>query len=426
MTYLKYSWVNHLKYGSLALFLGLVAVASARVAGQAPATPAKTVGKAVPPTPAVQIPGTSGRPAPTTPWAHPKTQWGDPDLQGIWRNREALPAERPASFKGREFLTHQERADRYARSAAAMDKRLTGTSTNIGYRNQENYNSIYGYIEEEPLITYRTSAIVDPPNGLYPPWTLEAVKMWEEREAATAGHGETDTTVDMELDGRCIYHMRVAKASVWGLGSGGGDPIGDGMDAENADGIGNREATARRIMQSPGYVFITKEESSEYRIVPLNKGPHIPQAIRQFLGDSRGWFEGNTLVVETTNIKFEYPVIQNYSGMYPGSGEMLTVTERYTRTDADHIEYRVTMNNPGIYTRPYTMLRTFTRDDSFVFSTVVCQENTKEMANVLSLSQVDRPRSLALGKESVDLRRPRFEAVKKEAIEEANRLKGNK
>ena len=112
--------------------------------------------------------------------------------------------------------------------------------------------------------------------------------------------------------------------------------------------------------------------------------------------------------------------------MYPGSGEMLTVIERYTRTDADHIEYRVTMNNPGIYTRPYTMLRTFTRDDSFVFSTVVCQENTKEMANVLSLSQVDRPRSLALGRESVDLRRPRFEAVEKEAIEEANRLKGNK
>ena len=390
--------MKYLKYGCLVLFGAITSVS--------------VMGQALP----SDIPPTQG-------WSLPRTAWGDPDLQGIWRNRERLPTERHARYGNREFLTDQERAERFEAANAYRLKRLTGELTNLGYRNQLNYNSVFGYTDDLPRITRRTSAIIDPPNGRLPPWTPEFVKKWEEREAATAGHGETDTTVDMELDGRCVFHLRVAKVSNWGLGAGGGDPIGDGMGGENADGIGNREAGARRIMQSKGYVAITKEENGEYRLVPLGGPPRLGPKIRQWLGDSRGHWEGNTLVIETTNIKFEYPVIQNYSGMYPGSGETLRVTERYTRIDADVMEYRATIDDPGVYTRPYTMLRHFYRGDDFKVTTVVCQENTKEMANVLTNAQADPAKSLLIGQESVGLRKARFEERKKEAIEEANRQK---
>jgi hypothetical protein len=137
---------------------------------------------------------------------------------------------------------------------------------------------------------------------------------------------------------------------------------------------------------------------------------------------SRGRWEGSTLVVETTNISFGSPVIPNYGGsLYPGSGETLRIIERFTRTSPNAIEYRYTIDDPGVYARPYTVLHELERSDEDAAIPSICQEDPKTRANILANARADEWTSLQTGEDSVNARRSRFEQLKKEAIEEANR-----
>jgi hypothetical protein len=399
-----------MKYRCLVLIgaaAALIAVASAPIAGQT----------------------RSGSATPASSW-NQRTPWGDPDLQGIWRSEGSVPFERPLDLEGREFLTPEEVAERQKRADERQKLALEGKATNRGFRAQENYNSIFNTSAERRKINARTSAIVDPPNGRLPAWTLEQVKRWEEREAFMVGRAEGETWEDVNVGGRCLADLSAPKVPAWGLGFGGENTAYGGRDAAgenllitNGDGIdpGASSGGARRIMQIPGFVVILQEEQGEYTIIPLGKRP-APSAVkvRQWKGIPRGRFEGNTLVVEYTNVHYEYPHIPNAGfPLYPGTGETLKLTERYTRIGRDEIEYRYTVEDPAVYVRPYTVVFGLDRDDDYKFAVDLCHENNRDMGGLLANQRADDFLALENGQYSIDMRKPRWEKVKKAAEEAA-------
>jgi hypothetical protein len=366
------------------------------------------------------------------------TAWGDPNLQGVWQGFESISLERPLELGDKQFFTEEEMAARIAKAKAQGDARRAligaGKVEHQGFRAVPNYNAIFEYSESDtpPRMSNRTSAIVDPSNGRLPPWTLEQVKHWEAREAATKGHGETDSPNDMNLATRCISAVTTAEITNWGMGFGGanatvlGRPDVPGEDVDIGDGYGTgaNAGPVRRIIQSPGYVAFVLGDAPAYRIVPLDGSPHPSAKIRQWMGDARGRWEGNTLVVDITNITYGSLVISNYGGsLYPGSGETLHIIERFTLTDANTMEYTYTIDDPAVYTAPYTVRHLLRRNDSYAGATTICQEDPKDLANSLANARADEQSSLQSGEDSVIARRPRFEQLKQEAIAEANRKK---
>jgi hypothetical protein len=376
--------------------------------------------------------------ASTKPWVTPHTKWGDPDLQGVWGGFENVPLERPLAVGDKEFYTDAEIADRVAKTAAPAKERQAliaqGKVEHEGFRAVPNYNAIFEYsgAERVPQFSNRTSAIVDPPNGRIPPWTLEQVKCWESREEATKGHGETDTLDDLNLNTRCISVVNSAELTNWGLAFGGANAtapgrsdaavIGEDIDIGDGYGVNASPGPVRRILQSPGYVVIVMGDTSVYRVVPLDGHPHPSNKIRQWMGDARGHWDRNTLVVDITNITYGSPIIPNYGGsLYPGSAETLHIIERFTLVTADRIEYRYTIDDPKVYVRPYTVLHYLRRDDGQAPATSVCREDPKDRANTLANARADEQLSLDSGEDSMIARKARFEQLKREAIAEANR-----
>jgi hypothetical protein len=382
------------------------------------------------------------RPAPATTekWVPPHTEWGDPDLQGVWEGFESVALERPLALGDKEFFTDEEIADRVAKAEGRAKERAAliseGKVEHEGFRSVPNYNAIFEYsgAEATPHLSKRTSAIVDPAGGRIPPWTPEQVKYWEAREAATKGRGESDNMDDINLSTRCISVVNEAELTNWGMAFGGANATAPGRpdapvvgeDVDIGDGYGTNASPGplRQIIQSPGYVTFVLGDMPVYRIVPLDGSPHPGSKIREWLGDARGHWEGATLVVDIANITFGSPIIPNYGGsLYPGSGETLHVIERFTRLDADTIEYRYTIDDPKVYVRPYTVLHVLRRDDSREQATSICREDPKDRAYFLSNARADEQASLDSGEDSVIARKPRFEQLKKEAIAAANREK---
>jgi hypothetical protein len=363
-------------------------------------------------------------------WTAPRTAWGDPDLQGVWRSEGGVTFERSLEYEGRERLTEAEMAQRQKRAEERQAVALAGKATNRGFRAQENYNSIFNTSAEKPKINPRTSAITDPPNGRLPAWTLEQVKRWDEREAATRGRGEGESWEDVNVGGRCIADLSVAKVPAWGLGFGGENTAYGGRDAKgenlnitNGDGIDPGAATggARRILQAPGYVVILHEEQGEYFIIPLDKRPApSPAKIRQLRGVQRGHWDGNTLVIEHTNVRYFYPLIPNAGfPLYPGTGETLKVTERFTRVGPDKMEWSYTVEDPAVYVRPYSVLHGLGRDDAYKMAPDLCHENNRDMGGLLANARADDQLSLENGALSVEMRKPRVEKLRKEAQDAA-------
>ena len=373
----------------------------------------------------------------SAPWVPPHTAWGDPDLQGVWSGFESITLERPLELGDKEFFTDAEIADRIAKGADKAQERkdlvAEGKVEHEGFRDVPNYNAIFEYSEssEPPHMSKRTAAIVDPPNGRVPPWTLDQVKYWEEREAVSKDRGESDNMDDINLPTRCISVVTQAELTNWGMAFGGGKAtapgrpnapvIGEDIDIGDGYGVNASAGPGRRIIQSPGFVTFVMGDVPVYRIVPLDGSPHPSNKIREWLGDARAHWEGNTLVVDIANIRFGSSIIANYGGsLYPGSGEMLHVIERFTRVDNDKLEYRYTIDDPKVYVRPYTVLHMLRKDDSRADQTTVCQEDPKDRAYFLSNARADEAASLASGEDSVEARKPRFEQLKQEAVAAAN------
>ena len=387
--------------------------------------------------------------AQTPTYTAPRTVWGDPDLQGIWRALDIMtPMERPLRFGDKAEYTKEEIAKKQKEMEDAMKIRCAGGMVMRGYRAQPNYNALYGCSDDDmsKLVPHRTSAIIDPPNGRLPPWTLEQVKLWEEREKVTEGHGETDTVLDMDDGGRC-FHL------LGGGGMGGTNkPLspeerarrqaiidsqkvvdgGEGFrDDGSTGGPGNNEAGAIRIMQSKGYVAWTHEEGGTYTLVPTDGRPPLSPKMRQYMGDPRGRWEGNTLVVEYNGRRpkgdpfgrKDTLIIPNFGIGYIGAGETLHVTQRYTRIGPDTLQVKVTVEDPAVWTRPFTWVREMTRDDGFKFTQQVCQENTKDLGNSLAHARADEQLSLEYGDTAREDRVKLFEERKAEAIAEAEKNK---
>ena len=253
-------------------------------------------------------------------WAMPRTPDGHPDLSGTWNTSTLTPLERPAEFAQKPVLSEQEAKDYEARLLRENNRdRRDGTAeTDVGRA----YNEFWYDRGSHIIASRRTSLIIDPADGKIPPLTPEAQK----RQADLAEYRKQhpgDGPEDFSLANRCI---------LWATA---GPPMLPGAYNNNY-----------QIVQGPGYVAILVEMIHDARIIPIDGGPHLPSGVHQWLGDSRGHWEGDTLVVETTNF--------NNKTNFRGASEMMKLTERFKRVDANTISYEFTVNDPSSFSKPWT------------------------------------------------------------------------
>jgi len=282
-----------------------------------------------------------------------RTPWGDPDLQGSWSNATTTPLERNVNYGNRAFLTEQERAAIDKNTLIGTDKRDTpGTVEDVAAA----YNASWW---ERGLSDGRTSLIYDPPNGRIPPRTPEAAKriaeaqrVAAEREALARG------PEDLPWYTRCVVRAALPRVST-------------GYD-------NNYE-----IVQTPGQIAIVQEQMHETRIIPLDSRPHLTPAVRQWLGDSRGRWEGKTLVVETTNFGDDIS--------FEGSTRNMKLTERWTRVADDHIAYTFTVEDPDTWTKPWSAAVTWNKTS--VLYEYACHEDNIGLYGILSGARADEKRA---------------------------------
>jgi hypothetical protein len=376
-----------------------------------------------------QAPRAAGSAATTATYVPVKTAWGEPDLEGLWRGEQRINFERVPG-ETREFYTDAEVLDMERKADARNELRRQGKQENRGNRNQPNYNSIVGYSPERAKYAKRTSAIIDPPEGLLPGWTVEQVKYFEHREAMTLGRGDADWTVDRPTSERCIPVIAQPVTGFWGMALKG---VAGGV-AETAGTVNSGEGYSNsktgggpyRIVQAPGYVVVLEEEqglgggNAGSRVIPTD-GRSTPSADRfkHWMGISRGRWEGNTLVVVTTNITYPGPVITSYGPNYPGKGDTLTYTERWTRTSPTTIDYRYTVDDPAVYTRPYTVRHELDLDNEYKISNVLCHEGHDDMPSALAAGRFDEITSIDNATDTRIQREPRFKQLKDEAMKAA-------
>ena len=292
----------------------------------------------------------------------PKTPWGEPDLQGIWTDPYETPLQRPAKFAGKESFTDQERTelDKQRAGIPRRDARVErGSERDVAGA----YNAVYQSIKPTGK---RTSLVVDPPDGRIPPLTPEATKRNQvEREYRLALLQATIT---------CKNHDAACAGGKYGPPSprrAEMPPLYNTGRTNRNDGPEDRSMSERcmaavlpdftgfrRIVQSPGSVAIlydTGQGQGWQRVIPITANPHVPSSIRQRFGDSRGHWEGNTLVVDVTNFSPKFS--------YLDARENLHLMERWTRLDSNTIEYAVTIEDPTTWTKPWTVKQELVRQD---------------------------------------------------------------
>jgi hypothetical protein len=323
---------------------------------------------------AASIAGQAAGTAPKTekPWSVSHTPWGDPDLQGIWDNETATPFERPKELGTKAFWTPEEMVQRQAVELASETKRRRGEDdatrpdlTKSPISGNE-YNRTFFDTGKPKRVIKQTSLIVDPADGRMPPLTPEALKRWAAREVARSGRGEGDSWEDRNPWERCLTY--------------GGLPYE--MNA-------GEQSPYKQILQTPGYVIIAIEMMHDVRIIPLDGRPHVSPSIRGYLGDSRGHWQGNTLVVDTTNFTDHQnggPIMPSHQGIrfYDGSGETLHLVERFTRVDADSMDYEFTVTDPKTYLTPWSAVIPWNKDAAVKsILEYTCHEGNYGLADIL-------------------------------------------
>lgn len=293
------------------------------------------------------------------PYVVPKTADGQPDLQGFWTNSTYVPLERPAGVT-KEFYTPEEAAEVEKRAAEReAEQTEPGTVADVHYDFTQ-----FGLDRSQSAFarSLRTSLIVDPPDGRIPPVTAEGQKRAAERAAARkAMGGPYDAVENMPIGSRCIVM------------AGAGPPM------MNAGYNANYQ-----IVQAPGVVMILTEMIHDVRIIPLDGRPAPPSAMRQWTGVSRGRWEGNTLVVETTNFNGKNP--------FRGASEAMKVTERFTRVAADRVVYRFTVEDSSTWARPWTAEMPMVKTNGPIFE-FACHESNYGIANILAGARQDERRA---------------------------------
>jgi hypothetical protein len=286
-------------------------------------------------------------------WSPPRTPWGHPDFEGIWTNATLTPLQRPADLASKEFFTLDE-AREYER------QRIEATNADRPLRPGEvgAYNDVFFERGTRIVRTRRTSLIVDPPDGRVPALTPEAQRQVDARQAA-AQRRPADAPEDRWLTERCVLFGATVPMLP--------EPYNNNY----------------RIVQTPDYVTILVEMNHDARVIPLTDRPRLSPDIQQWIGDSRGRWEGDTLVVETTNLKFNQQSrygVQYLNGLSDGT---LRIVERFTRTDPETLMYRATMENPTVFTRPWTVEIPMERSEGSLYE-VACHEGNYGLAFILS------------------------------------------
>ena len=257
----------------------------------------------------------------------PLTPWGQPDLQGVWDFRTITPMERPDDLADKEFLTAEEAAE----LEKARRDRDAGRDDEVPGDIVGNYNQFWFDRGSDVIETRRTSLIVDPPDGRVPDLTPEAQSAQARLEEARRGVGPHQPTPGGWVEDLGPNGLQVR--CVTGFNS--GPPMTPGGYNNNV-----------QLFQTPDYVVLLNEMNHNVRVVPLDQRPHVD--LPQWSGDSRGRWDGDTLVVETINF------LRETSFMRGQSGANLRLTERFTRTSADSLRYQVTVEDPQTWTRPWT------------------------------------------------------------------------
>jgi hypothetical protein len=296
-------------------------------------------------------------------WTLARTPDGQPDLQGVWSNNNVTPLERPKQFGGRQYLTDEELTTLKQRAAqlfagdgdaafgdALFETLLSDTNKFVSRDGRTGDYNQFWLVERD--WSNRTSLITDPPDGRLPALTAEGAR--REAAAAAARQRPAAGPEDRSLSERCITfgvpRLQAAYNSYY------------------------------QIVQSPGNVAIMMETIHDTRIIPLDNRPHIPQDIRQWHGDPRGHWEGNTLVVETTNF--------SPKSNFRGANENLRLVERFTRVGPDTLNYEVTVTDPTIWTRPWTAMIPLRRSTDLVYE-YECHEGNTGLAGILAGARAD-------------------------------------
>jgi hypothetical protein len=287
----------------------------------------------------------------------PRTPWGDPDLQGMWVNNSATPLERPNAFQGKETLTDEELQELKKKAAEVLDGGdaffaddfvTAAVEEGVDFRSFDqktgNYNQFW-IVDRE--FDNRTSLIVDPPGGKVPALTPEGRKRLEK---ATRGFLGIDPAGPEDLSDqvRCITY-----------------------------GVPNILAGYNsffQILQTPESVVIFQELIHDARIVPMDGRPHLPENVRQWHGDPRGRWDGDTLIVESTNF--------SPKSNYQGSAENLHLVERFTRVDAETIVYQITADDPETFARAWTIQIPLKSSPDPIFE-YACHEGNLAMEGIL-------------------------------------------
>ncbi len=293
-------------------------------------------------------------------WTAPRTPDGQPDLQGIWTNATVTPLERPADLGNKQVFTDQEAAD-YAKQVVQR--------TNVDQRANLSpeadvaaaYNQFWYDRGTTVISSNRTSLVVDPPDGRIPPLTPDAQKKAAERAELRRLH-PADGPEDRSLNERCLK---------WGTA---GPPMLPGPYNNNY-----------QIVQTPGYVVIVVEMIHDARIIPLDGRPHLPQSVRLWLGDSRGHWEGDTLVIDTTNFRPD----STYRNTIP---ETLHLTERFTRVSPETILYEFTVDDPATFTKPWRAAVPMTKIPGPLYE-YACHEGNYAMEGILAGARADEKKT---------------------------------
>ena len=304
-----------------------------------------------------------------------RTPWGHPDLQGVWDFRTITPLERPAELAGTAVLTEEEAAEYQTLENRRQNRDLVDPAKGGALYPPESEGGVVPYNEfwydrgNTLVEDRRTSLIVDPPDGRMParrPGALEQIGSAGEDLPGSrpvryrAGGIGADGPEDRGLGERCL------------LGFNSGPPL---IPAAYNNNI--------QVFQTPAHVVIYNEMVHDARFVPLDGRPHLPGAIRQWMGDGRGRWEGDTLVVETTNFTDRTASFLPTITSAMGTGATLNLTERFTRVDRDTLLYEYTVHDPAVFTRDFTAAIPLQRSDLPVYE-YACHEGNRGLENILA------------------------------------------
>ena len=319
--------------------------------------------------------GVPGLAAAQTGASVPSLPWGDPDLQGIWNNFTITPLERPADLADQEFYTSEEAAAVEQRAIEGVEQQNAPSEVrteplpaggNVGA-----YNSYWTEQGTRVVATGRTSIIVDPPDGRLPDLTPEALALRDSVEyrrlsAAKDGGVPANGPEEMGLSERCLWYRGIPSF-----------PTGYNNNYQ--------------IFQNPDFVIILQEHIHDLRVIPLDGRPHLPGGMHQFSGSSRGHWEGETLVVETTNLRTPFIRRWNRPGHSLSRGELSEATrvvERFTRMGPDLMDYEFTVTDLETFTRPWSGSLPMERTEGPMYE-FACHEGNYGMANMLAGSRAD-------------------------------------